>query len=50
VLIISQNVKNYGIPFPDGTIFRINLAWVNSISELNQLLEKNRENGWRKGN
>jgi len=44
VFIISQNVKAYGIPFPDGTIFRINLAWVNSISELNQLLEKNQEN------
>jgi citrate lyase beta subunit len=44
VLIISQNAKNFGIPFPDDTIFRINLAWVNSLSELTELLEKHHEN------
>ncbi len=44
MLIISQNAKNYGIPFPDETIFRINLAWVNSLSELIELLEKHKEN------
>jgi len=44
MLIISQNAKNYGIPFPDETIFRINLAWVNSLSEFTELLEKHKEN------
>lgn len=43
MLIISQNARNYGIPFPDDTILRINLAWVNSLSELKELLEKNHE-------
>ena len=43
MLIISQNASNYGIPFPDETIFRINLAWVNSIEELENLLQKHKE-------
>lgn len=43
MLIISQNAKNYGIPFPDDTIFRINLAWINSLDELKELLTKNKE-------
>ena len=43
MLIISQNASNYGIPFPDDTIFRINLAWVNSIEELEDLLQKHKE-------
>ena len=40
MLIISQNASNYGIPFPDETIYRINLAWVNSMAELEDLLKK----------
>ena len=40
MLIISQNASNYGIPFPDETVYRINLAWVNSIEELEDLLQK----------
>lgn len=43
MLIISQNARNYGIPFPDDTILRINLAWVNNLSELKELLEKNHD-------
>jgi len=38
MLIISQNASNYAIPFPDETIYRINLAWVNNIKELEDLL------------
>ena len=38
--ILSQNASNYGIPFPDETTYRINLAWVNSITELESLLQK----------
>ena len=34
MLIISQNASNYNIPFPEKTVYRINLAWVNSIKEL----------------
>ena len=40
MLIISQNASNYAIPFPDETIYRINLAWVNNIKELENLLQK----------
>lgn len=40
MLIISQNAANYAIPFPDDTIYRINLAWINSIEELKDLLKK----------
>lgn len=40
MLIISQNASNYGIPVPDETVYRINLAWVNSIQELKELLNK----------
>ena len=40
MLIISQNASNYNIPFPDDTVYRINLAWVNSIEELENLLQK----------
>ena len=43
MLIISQNASNYGIPFPDDTVYRINLAWVNSIDELEILLKKHQK-------
>ena len=43
MLIISQNASNYAIPFPDETIYRINLAWVNSIKELDNLLQKHQK-------
>jgi len=43
MLIISQNASNYAIPFPDETIYRINLAWVNSIEELENLLQKHQK-------
>jgi citrate lyase beta subunit len=37
--IFSQNLTNYNIPLPDNSIFRINLAWINSLDELKCLLE-----------
>ena len=40
--IISQNISNYDIPFPPDAIFRINLAWVESIETLTNLVEKHR--------
>ena len=39
--IFSQNIINYGIPIPENSILRINLAWINSIEELQVILEKN---------
>ena len=38
--IFSQNLINYDIPLPKNSIFRINLAWINSLDELKQLLKK----------
>ena len=38
--IFSQNIINYGIPIPDDSILRINLAWINSIDELKLVLDK----------
>ena len=40
MLIISQNLTNYDISLPNDAIFRINLAWVNSLDELSKLLKK----------
>ena len=42
MIIISQNIINYDIPIPKNAIFRINLAWINSIDELKQLVEKHK--------
>ena len=38
--IFSQNLTNYDISLPENSIFRINLAWINSLDELNSLLKK----------
>ena len=40
MLIASQNLTNYGVPVPENTIFRINLAWTNTLDELKDLLQK----------
>ena len=39
MILISQNITNYDIPIPENSVFRINLAWINSITELKKLLE-----------
>ena len=38
--IFSQNIINYGIAIPKDSVLRINLAWVNTLDELNSLLKK----------
>ena len=38
--IISQNLRNYKLVYPDDTIMRINLAWVQDLEELNKLLNE----------
>tara|TARA_B100000378_G_scaffold28478_1_gene21608 strand:+ start:439 stop:1011 length:573 start_codon:yes stop_codon:yes gene_type:complete len=40
MLIISQNLTNYDIQIPKGAIFRVNLAWCDSIGQLNNILKK----------
>ena len=42
MIILSQNLTNYGVPIPDDSIYRINLAWTNSLDELKNLLEKHK--------
>lgn len=38
--IFSQNITNYDIPIPEKSILRINLAWINSIKDLEEILKK----------
>ena len=40
--IFSQNILNYGIPVPENSILRINLAWINSMEDLTFILKKNK--------
>jgi len=40
MIIASQNLTNFDIPLPEDTIFRINLAWVDSLSMLESILKK----------
>ena len=42
MLIISQNLTNYEIDIPQDAIFRVNLAWINNLKELEDILEKHR--------
>ena len=41
--IFSQNLTNYDILLPKNSIFRINLAWINSLDELTPLLKKHEQ-------
>tara|TARA_A100001037_G_C15110895_1_gene618911 strand:+ start:616 stop:1188 length:573 start_codon:yes stop_codon:yes gene_type:complete len=41
MLLVSQNIGNYNISLPDDVVFRINMAWCNSIPELEEKLQKN---------
>ena len=43
MLLVSQNAGNYDIKLPDDAVFRINLAWCNSIDELEEKLSSNKE-------
>jgi len=40
MLIISQNATDYDLDFPKDAVLRINLAWCNSIEELESILKK----------
>tara|TARA_B100001540_G_scaffold304502_1_gene314326 strand:+ start:1402 stop:1974 length:573 start_codon:yes stop_codon:yes gene_type:complete len=43
MLLVSQNAGNYDIKLPDDAVFRINLAWCNTIEELKEKLSSNKE-------
>ena len=43
MLLVSQNAGIYDIKLPEGSVLRINLAWCNSINELEEKLSKNKE-------
>ena len=43
MLIVSQNISQYSISFPNDVIYRINLAWINNVEEFETLLKKHRK-------
>ena len=43
MLLVSQNIGNYDIILPNNVIFRINLAWCNTINELEEILSSNKK-------
>ena len=43
MLIVSQNISNYDISFSSNVVYRINLAWINNLQELEKLLKKHDE-------
>ena len=43
MLVISQNMENYDLVLPKEVVFRINLAWCNSLEELEVKLAKNKK-------
>jgi len=42
MLIVSQNISNHDISFNNDVIYRINLAWINNLQELEILLKKHK--------
>ena len=43
MLIVSQNAMNYDLDFPKDSVLRINLAWCNSLEELEVNLDRHSE-------
>jgi citrate lyase beta subunit len=44
MLLISQNIKNYyNFKLPDDVVLRINLAWCNSLDELEKIILKTKD-------
>jgi len=41
MLIISQNLSNYEVKTPNHAILRINLAWIDDLSNLSNILDSN---------
>jgi citrate lyase beta subunit len=43
MLLVSQNAGHYDIVLPNDAVFRINLAWCNTINELEEKLSNNKK-------
>ena len=43
MLLVSQNAEKYDIILPKDVVFRINLAWCNTINELEEKLSSNKK-------
>lgn len=43
MIIVSQNATNYDIKLPENCVYRINLAWCDSLNELENILKKHQE-------
>jgi len=42
MLIVSQNLTNYDMTLPSDTVYRINLAWINDLDTLKNILENHK--------
>lgn len=40
MIIVSQNATNYDINLPENCVYRINLAWCDSLNELEEILNR----------
>lgn len=43
MLIVSQNMTNYDVDLPEDVIYRINLAWINDLPTLKEILSKHKQ-------
>ena len=43
MILASQNMLNYDLMLPKDVVFRINLAWCNTLKELKSILSKNKK-------
>ena len=43
MLIVSQNMTNYDVDLPEDVIYRINLAWINDLQTLKEILSKHKQ-------
>ncbi len=46
MIILSQNITNYNISTSEDSVLRINMAWCNSIPELEEKLTKNKNSNF----
>ena len=44
MIITSQNLANHGMNLPADTVFRINMAWCDSVEEFENILNKHKNN------
>ena len=43
MILVSQNMLNYDLMLPKDVVFRINLAWCNTLKELKSILSNNKK-------